>query len=372
MTAVAKISRWLVALALVTPAAVTGVIVIANRTQHDPTADTPPATASSASSPAAATDYHIDAPLLPVRTAVLTQVISSPSELPTPADCEALLSWTAERGPAAINIGRVDLALTANRLLQVTVDDVSVAVAEGRPPTARTFIQCGLSDWRDRWEPLPGDDRFAENLTVHGEDYFTQTPVVTLDHGADEQVYKVDYDTPPERLGRKVMTVAAGERVRLPFYVARSRANVSDAGIVVLTVAVRLTINGRPAKHEFTVTMHVFHEQPPNTARYEWLTDERRWVKDRRFDPDKAAPSPAGGSYVCEIFTNAGRAARYRRQRRLTDGWRMRLDWPQRRPHRPLLGAASRREGRPRRLQPTGQELHRRRGRYQHPTHGHW
>ncbi|MFC0527735.1 hypothetical protein [Phytohabitans kaempferiae] len=293
-----RLPRWLVVLILVTPAAVTGAVVVANGAE--PPAATETAPAPTASPPA---DYAVAAPLLPVRTAVLEQAITSPERLPTPDSCEALLGWAAEQGPAAINTGRVDLRLTANRLLQIRVDDVAVAVTGRRPPTAKTIVQCDTSDWRNRWIPLPGDDAFSEDIAVHGEDYFTQAPVVTLERGAE--VFPVEYDTPPDALRDKIMNVAAGEHVRLPFYVTRSRANTSDADVVVLTITVRLTVNGRPATHELTVTMHHLHEQPSGAARYEWLTDERRWVKDRIFDPERAAPPPSGGSYLCEALTDA-------------------------------------------------------------------
>jgi hypothetical protein len=301
--------RWLIAVILVLPAAVTGIVVIANRPEPDADRDTAPPQvpaqqSASASASAPATDYDLSAPLLPVRTAVLDQPITAPAQLPVPADCDGLLTWAAGQGPAAVNVGRFGLVVTANRLIQVTVDEVSVAVTERRAPTAKTFVQCDTSDWRNRWEPIPGDERFVEGFAVHGADYFTEAPVVTLDRSAGP-VFPVEYEDPNEQLKYKLMTVAPGERVRLPFYVVRSGANVSDADLVVLTVTVRLTVNGKPVQHEVTATMHHFHEQTPQTVRYEWLTDERRWVKDRPFDPDRAAPEPRGGSYLCEVFSDA-------------------------------------------------------------------
>jgi hypothetical protein len=280
---------WLAALILLVPAAVTVAVVI-SRADRD-------AGVQSAAPSAPAADYEIGAPMLPVRTAVLDEALPA---LPTPESCEALLSWAADRGPAAVNIGRVDLKLTATRLLQVTVDDVAVAVTSVRPATAKSMLQCDTSDGRARWDPLPGDDRFTENITVHGGDYFTQAPVVTLD---GVRVLPVVYDTPPDDLGEKVMTVAAGEHVRLPFYVVRNPTGSAEA--VALTVTARLTINGRPRTHEFAATMHVLPEQQPGVTRHEWLTDERRWAKDRVRDPAGTAPSPRGGSYECEVFTDA-------------------------------------------------------------------
>lgn len=246
---------------------------------------------------------HLDASarLLPARYVALPAPLPTDATLPEVDTCVAALAWMLGQGGSVAETGRFEVALTTGQGTQVVLERITARVVADEPVQADGAIAyCGHTDYREVHEPPPGDPGNPERFLFAGASH--RVPALALPVAATAGT-KLDLELADTFGERRTILLKPSEPLRVPFYLTRIAGPTHRVGI---TIEVTVSVGG--TRRTWTLDdggkpFWIYREAGP-VARYDWLADTRRWVRDRPpYDPSTAAPSPDPATRMCRALT---------------------------------------------------------------------